>query len=162
MKTKIILTLGIIVAVGIGVMFIFFGNDDESKSVENSSGFFVRENAIYVAEQSPSNTVSVSIVRLEKPGFAVVHEDINEMPGGILGISNLIASGETADSLLITLFRPTLDGEMIYVMLHFDNGDGIFDVAKDKPVIDPITNEPVMMIVVISQDATEPDTVSPY
>ncbi|OGN14423.1 MAG: hypothetical protein A3J47_03225 [Candidatus Yanofskybacteria bacterium RIFCSPHIGHO2_02_FULL_43_22] len=159
---KIILIFGTIIATGIGVMFVFFGNDDESGSVENSSGFFIRENAIYVAEQSPSNTVSVSIVRLEKPGFAVVHDDINEAPGEILGTSNLIISGETADSLLITLSRSTLDGETIYVMLHFDNGDGIFDLTKDKPVIDPVTNEPITMIVVISQDAAEPDTVNFY
>ena len=91
----------------------------------------------------------------------MVHEDVNEAPGGILGVSNLITSGETKDSLPITLSRSTLDGETIYVMLHFDNGDGVFDATKDKPVVDPIANEPMMMIVVISKDATEPDAVNP-
>ena len=161
MNTKVVLILVIIIATGIGAMFLFLGNNDGSGSAEDPAGLIVRENALYVAEQPPSNTVSVAIVRLEKPGFAVVHEDVNEAPGGILGVSNLITSGETKDSLPITLSRSTLDGETIYVMLHFDNGDGVFDATKDKPVVDPIANEPMMMIVVISKDATEPDAVNP-
>ncbi|MBI2064201.1 MAG: hypothetical protein HYT66_00615 [Candidatus Yanofskybacteria bacterium] len=160
-NTKVFLILGIIAAAGVGAMFLFLGNNDESGSADDFAGLIVRENAIYVAEQPPSNTVSVAVVRLEKPGFAVVHEDVNEVPGGILGASALIAPGETKNSLPVTLSRSTLDGETIYVMLHFDNGDGIFDATKDKPVVDPVTNEPMMMIVVTSKDATEPDAVNP-
>ncbi|MBI2674127.1 MAG: hypothetical protein HYX22_00080 [Candidatus Yanofskybacteria bacterium] len=160
-NTKVLLALGIITVAGIGAMFLFLGNHDESGSVGNSAGLFVGGNAIYVAEQPPSNTVSVEIVRLEKPGFAAVHEDINEAPGKILGASGLIMSGETDDPFLITLSRSTLDGETIYIMLHFDNGDGVFDATKDKPVVDPVANEPMMAIVVISKYATESDTTNP-
>ncbi|MBI2068534.1 MAG: hypothetical protein HYT67_00270 [Candidatus Yanofskybacteria bacterium] len=158
---KALLIIGIIVAAGVGAVFLFLGNNDGSGSADDSAGLVVRENAIYVAEQPPSNIVSVAIVRLGKPGFVVIHEDVNEAPGRILGVSDLIAPGETKDSLPITLSRSTLDGETIYAMLHFDDGDGVFDAAKDNPVIDPIANEPMMAIVAISKDATEPDAVNP-
>lgn len=161
MSARVILILGIIVAAGIGALFLFLGNDDESGSVGDSAGLIIGKNAIYVAEQPPSNIVSVAIVRLEKPGFVAVHEDVNEAPGEILGASALIAPGETKTPLSLTLSRSTLDGETIYVMLHFDDGDGIFDVTEDKPIIDPVANEPMMAMVAISKDATEPDTVNP-
>ena len=161
MKTKIALIFGIIVATGIGAMFLFLGNDDRSGSVEDSTGLIVGENAIYVAEQPPSNIVSVAIVRLQKPGFVVVHENVDEVPGKVLGVSNLISSGETKNSLSIVLSRSTLDRETIYAMLYFDNEDGIFDITKDKPVIDSVANEPMMAIVAISKDATEPGAINP-
>ncbi|OGN03300.1 MAG: hypothetical protein A2655_00520 [Candidatus Yanofskybacteria bacterium RIFCSPHIGHO2_01_FULL_43_42] len=161
MNTKNILILGIIVAIGVGAVFLFLGKIDESDPAGSSAGLIVGENAIYVAEQLPSNTVLVAIVRLEKPGFAVIHEDINNAPGKMLGASSLIMSGETKDPLTIKLSRSTLDGETAYAMLHFDNGDGIFDATKDELVYDPIANEPVMMVIAISKDAIEePDMLN--
>ena len=161
MKTKTLFILVILIVVGIGAAFLFLRETREPGSLGDSAGLIIGKNAIYAAEQSPSNIVSVAIVRFAKPGFVAVHEDLNEAPGGILGTSNLIAPDEIRESLPITLSRSTLDGETIYVMLYFDNGDGGFDVIKDRPVVDPTANEPMMMIVVIGKDATEPDAINP-
>ena len=160
MKTKLVLILGIIIATGIGAMFLFLRNTDEPDSAGNSTNLIIGKNAIYVAEQPPSNSVSIEIVRLEAPGFAVVHENANEAPGGILGISNLIMAGETKN-LQVPLSRSTINEETIYAMLHFDNGDGVFDAIKDKPVLDPLINSPMMTIVVIGKDTNEPDAINP-
>ena len=167
MNTKTILILVIlIVAAIIGAAFLFPRETGERETSESgvtgeSAGLIVKENAIYVAEQAPSNIVSVAVVRLEKPGFVVIHEDANSAPGKILGASGLLMAGETKDSLQIVLSRPTVDEETVYAMLHFDDGDRTFDATQDRSVFDSMTGEPVMMVVVISKGATEPGAVNP-
>lgn len=99
-------------------------------------------------------------MRLRKPGFVVIHEDANAAPGKIFGVSGLLTSGERKDSLEIPLLRPTVEEETVYAMLHIDDGDGMFDEIRDKPIFDPITGDPMMMIVLISKDAFEPDAVN--
>ena len=161
MKTQTILIIILIVAAGVGMAFLFLIKTEKFNPAGDSAGLIVGKNAIYVAEQVPSQIVSVTVVRLEKPGFVVIHEDANAVPGKILGASNLLMAGETKDSPQIALSRPTVDGETIYAMLHFDDGNGVFDAAKDRPVLDAIAGESVMTVVVISKDAIEPGAVNP-
>lgn len=151
MSIKKIFFLGIIItALGIGFFFLDSDND--------SSGLIVSNNSIYAAEQVPGRSVSISVVRFEKPGFVVIHDDVAGSPGKILGVSSLFKAGETKNPAPLTLSQTTIDGETIYAMLHLDDGDGIFDVAKDKPIL--FNTEPVMMIINVSSDASEPGAVS--
>ncbi|MBI3420716.1 MAG: hypothetical protein HY006_01510 [Candidatus Sungbacteria bacterium] len=129
-------------------------------SSSGSTGLIIGANAIYVAEQAPSKTLTVAVVRLEKPGFVVVHEDVAGVPGGILGASAVLPVGETHNLSAILLSRMTRDGETLYAMLHVDDGDGVFDAGKDKPVLDPVSASPMMMIVTVSAEAVEPGAVS--
>ncbi|MBI1888580.1 MAG: hypothetical protein HYS15_01455 [Candidatus Spechtbacteria bacterium] len=129
-------------------------------SSSGSTGLIIGANAIYVAEQAPSKTLTVAVVRLEKPGFVVVHEDVAGAPGGILGASAVLPAGETHNLSAILLSRMTRDGETLYAMLHVDDGDGVFDAGKDKPVLDPVSASPMMMIVTVSAEAVEPGAVS--
>lgn len=161
MKTILIIIVVLIIVIGMGVMFLSPREIGESGIDKDSAGLIVSENAIYVAEQAPSKTVSVAVARFEKPGFVVIHEDTNTAPGKILGVSGLLMAGEAKNSLQIALSRSTVDEETIYAMLHFDDGDGVFDATKDRPVLDSVAGEPVMMIIVISKDAIEPDAVNP-
>jgi hypothetical protein len=150
----------LVITVSLGVAFLLLKDIKEFDTDEDSAGFVIGENAIYVVEQMPSRTISAAIVRLEKPGFVVIHEDRNGTPGNILGVSGLLADGET-NSVQITLSRSTLDGETVYAMLHLDDGDKMFDVVKDKPALDRIGGEPVMTIVSVIKDAVEPGAVNP-
>lgn len=161
MSTKILFIFAIIIVVIAGAVLFFRGSSEEPGSTNDSAGLIISNNAIYVAEQTPGPSISVSVVRLEKPGFVVIHEDVAGAPGKIFGVSNLLPRGETKNPLSIILSRPTRDGETIYAMLHFDNGDGKFDAPNDKPALDSVAGAPVMMIVTISKDATEPGAVSP-
>lgn len=156
-----LLILGLIIIVALGVVIFFVGNNRESEPTSNSSGLIISNNAIYVAEQIPGDIVSVQVVRLEKPGFVEIHEDNNGKPGKILGSSILLSAGETRNLPPIRLSRTTKDGETIYAMLHSDNGDGKFEAADDKPILDPVGNTPVMMIVAVSKEATEPEATNP-
>ncbi len=151
----------IIVIFIIGIVVLFLSKNQGSIPSNNSSGLIISSNAIYVAEQVPGTSISVAVVRLEKPGFAVIHEDSNGVPDKILGASNLLQTGEAKNLPPIMLSRLTKDGETIFVMLHTDNGDGKFNAKEDKPALDSVGGEPVMMIVTISKDATEPGAINP-
>ena len=159
MNTKTLLIL--IVALGIGAAFLFLRETWESGPVGNSTGLIVGKNAIYVAEQVPSKNVLVAIIKFEKPGFVVIHEDINGKPGKILGASALLSKGETKD-VLVALSRMTVDGEALYAMIHLDDGDKVFEAGEDYPAKDLISGESVMTIFTVIKDATEPGEVKPY
>ncbi len=155
------LTVGVVAAVAAAGVAISFQKGEKPTSADSgSTGLIVSRNAIYVAEPVPSQTLSVAVVRLEKPGFVVVHEDAGGNPGEILGASGALPAGETGTLAPISLSRMTRDGEMLYVMLHLDDGDGTFDAVRDKPALDPVGNLPVMMVVTVSAEATEPGPVS--
>ena len=144
----------------VSTVLFFRGGNEGSDTPQDSAGLAIGANVIYVAEQAPSRTLSVALVRLEKPGFVAVHEDDAGAVGGILGASGLLPAGETNNLESIPLSRLTRDGETLYVMLHLDDGDGVFDAVKDKPVLDAISALP-MMIVTVSVDAIEPSAVDP-
>lgn len=160
MNTKIFLFIGIIITVMAGIAFFLRGGVTQHDMGGNSSGLIVGKNAIYVAEQVPSKTILVAVVYLETPGFVVIHEDAVGSPGIILGASDLLAAGETKSSTIVSLLRMTKDGETIHAVLHLDDGNGVFDAGKDKPALDRVSGEPVMMVVTVSADADEPGAVN--
>ncbi len=167
MTTKTLVILVVIVAIAFGAAF-FFQNDNNTESVSTGdsaglpaqAGLIIGKNAIYVAEQSPSRTVSVAVARLEKSGFVAIHEDNADKPGKILGVSNVLPAGETKNLTPIALSRVTKDGETLYAMIHPDDGDGVFDPVKDNPAQDSLSSESVMMIFTVSMDAIEPEAVN--
>ena len=155
----------LVIAVIIAGIFIggsfFLAIQEAPDSLDDSSGLIIGKNTIYVAEQVPSRTLAVAVVRLEKPGFVIVHEDASGAPGRIMGISDIVSAGETAPLAPITLSRMTRDGETLYAMLHFDDGDSVFNTATDHPIFDNTTRvDPVMMIIAVSAEAIEPGAVS--
>ena len=159
MNKKMLLVLGGVVTAIIAGAVLLQKNTGQPDTAGDSAGLVVGKNAIYVAEQLPSQTVSIALVLLAKPGFVVVHEDRAGTAGQILGQSAALGAGETKN-LSIALSRSTTDGETLYAMLHFDDGDGVFDVAKDNPVLNSVSSEPVMMIIAVSQDASEPGAIN--
>ncbi len=160
MKTKVFLVLAGIVVAMIGAAFFFGGGSLKPSPIGDSTGLIVDNNAIYVVEQVPSRTVLVAVVRFAKPGFVAIHENNAGQPGKILGASGVLPAGETKNLTPIMLSRATADGETLYAMLYDDNGDGAFDAAKDKPLLDSESGQPVMMIFSISVGASEPGAVN--
>ena len=161
MNTKTFFILVILVVLGLGAAFLFLRETPEpGRPNGDSTGLIIAKNAIYVAEQMPSKNVLVAVVQFEKPGFVVIHEDINDRPGKILGASTLLSKGETKD-VLVALSRMTVDGEALYAMIHLDDGDKVFEAGEDYPAKDSISDESVMTIFTVSKDATEPGEVKP-
>lgn len=93
-------------------------------------------NYVLVSDFAEGKTVNVSSVLLDKPGYVVIHEDDGGTPGDVIGKSLLIPSGET-QNIAIELDRNGVKGEMLYAMIHIDDGDGQYQFpGSDIPLQD--------------------------
>ena len=156
---KYILIVGIIaIAIGAIVLFIRPTQVEEDQTGSPLSGLLVGSNAIYAADQQPGDTVSISMAVLQTSGYVVIHEDKDGAPGAILGSSKVLTQGQSTD-VSISLSRTSQDGEILYAMLHVDDGDGTFDPTQDGPVKDDQGNI-ILMTFNISSTAKEPGVIS--
>jgi hypothetical protein len=154
-------TIGIIgVAIVIGATLLWTAPKNsatQNNTVTPGTGMMVEQNSIAASAQAGSQNIDASMVMLTKPGFVVVHEDKNGQPGAVIGSSKLIQPGMV--QMNIPLSRKTVKGEILYAMLHFDNGDGVYSDA-DQPVLGK-NGSPIMMnITVGAEGSATPAAVS--
>lgn len=123
-----------------------------------SSGLRVGDNAIYVSDQGPSSVMNIGLTSLSAPGYVVIHEDNNGKPGAIIGSSPVLGANKDIKAS-VDLDRKAVDGESLFAMLHFDNGDGQFDPTTDLPVKDDKSNI-IMMKFNVSNDAPDPADIT--
>lgn len=98
----------------------------------------VGANSIIMSDQYPGNVVYISSAQVEKGGWIVIHADQNGKPGEVIGSAWTDAG---INPVKITLTKPMIDGRTYYAMLHSDDGDKIFNGAKDLPLKDSNGNE---------------------
>lgn len=73
-------------------------------------------------------------VATKKPGYITLHRSIGGAPGSIVGISGLVSIGD--DWIVPITPSEILEKGLTYIaLLHVDNGDGIFRVNDDMPVV---------------------------
>ncbi len=99
-------------------------------------------NSIVAADMRPSDVLSLDSVTLAHGGFVAIHEDANGTPGKIIGVSAYLPAG-TRTAVPVKLSRTTKDGELLYALLHLDDGDQKFDAELDRPVL--VGGVPVLM-----------------
>lgn len=139
----------LIVAVFGGGAYLFLSKNDmipttPLSEVDLADGTLPGEGDVVLAEdQNAGWDINVSVIKLQKPGFVVLHRanDLGK-PGAILGASTLL-DGELSDFAL-RLDAPAYDNDTLFAMLHYDDGDGTFDSELDSPVLDALEN-PVMI-----------------
>lgn len=90
----------------------------------------VGKDAIAVTDYSAGETVTVAMVVLSKPGYVVVHADTDGAPGAVVGNSVYLPAGESSN-VVVSLSRVSVGGEVLYAMLHTDDGDRIYDFPGD-------------------------------
>lgn len=123
-------------------------------SPDSASPMLAEENAVVVTEQRPGNTVKVAKVHLAAAGYVVIYEDTDGETGAILGSSAFLPAGENS-KVVITLNRPTKDGETLWSVLHFEKNDNTtFEESVDTPV-ESILGGPISGWFLISADADE-------
>ena len=149
MNKSIFIILAILV---LGVGYYFFSANQVATPSDQAGTLLVGSSALYVAEQTPGQSVTVDFAVLEKPGYVAIFESSPEEPGKLLGQSALLTAGETK-GITIKLSRATQDGEALYAAIGLDDGDGLFSAALDLEARDPVTDEPVAMVFSVSQDA---------
>lgn len=118
----------------------------------------IGKNLILVLDQKPGNSVHINQVIIEKNGYLSIHEDKNGGFGDIIGTSTLLPEG-SSQNFDIILNKTMSNGQKFYAMLHADDGDGVFDPAKDLPLKDEQGN--IMHgIFYVSTNAGEPGAIS--
>ncbi len=91
-------------------------------------------NSLSIASQAAGKSVVVDALSLIKPGFVTIHEiDAQGKPGKIIGTSKLITAGAKTDLIVAA---NTVAGKTYIAMLHIDDGNGKFDITKDKEATD--------------------------
>jgi hypothetical protein len=128
-----------IVLIIIGIM-VFGGknsvapiDNDYNNSTTTDTSTTQEVNRIVMSDQYPGNVVYFSSIQLAKPGWVVIHKDNNGQPGDIIG-SQWFEAGINPGK--VTLKTSTTEGGIYYAELHSDDGDKIFNAAKDLPLKD--------------------------
>ena len=102
-----------------------------------------REPSLTVQDQKiEGDTVTIESLYLDKPGFVVIHADVQGTSGNILGVSNFVAGAKQAASGFVTNLKApvgtdtTKTGTKVHAMLHYDiDGDGLYtSVDEAAPV----------------------------
>lgn len=89
---------------------------------------------IFMDEQNPGKVVIISQVAFLKPGWVVIHDNVDGKPGAVIG-SKYFEQGK--HSGLIILQKSMVIGKKYFAELHNDDGNSkTFDPAKDTPLKD--------------------------
>jgi hypothetical protein len=135
----VVTAIVIIILIVIGILV--FGNKggelptDETPTT--TPGTTVGVNRIVMSDQYPGNVVYLSSVQLENGGWVVVHANNNGQPGAILG-QTYFEKGINPGR--VTLTSSTVEGGTYYAVLRSDDGNKLFDAAKDLPLKDAAGN----------------------
>ncbi len=128
----------VIVVVIAGVILAYSGNlpsyGPQQTATETQPSPAARQASLTVSSQSVvGDEVVVDSLYLDKPGYAVIHQETDGKPGAVIGNSELI-SGEKNN------FKVTIDankaGTKVFAMLHYDDdNDGVYGFPdEDNPV----------------------------
>lgn len=117
-------------------------------------------NAIYVEDQTAGVfSVQVGFVVLSAPGYVVIWDNADGVPGSIIGRSELLQDG--GEHLVVTLDTALHDKQVYYAMLYHDDGDGEFDAGQDSQATDS-EDSVILMSFLAREDAVpESQAVSP-
>jgi hypothetical protein len=132
-----VVTIIVIIALIVVGIMVFGGKSDttidDSAITDTTGGSATEVNRIVMSDQYPGNVVYLSSVQLSNGGWVAIHKDEAGKPGAIIG-SMYFEKGINPGK--ITLTSSTVEGGIYYAMLHSDDGDKIFNSAKDLPLKD--------------------------
>ncbi len=74
-------------------------------------------------------------VTLDWPGFVAVYEDVYNKFDTLVGTSRFLEAGKHT-YVPVDLVKEYKPGQLLYVVLHKDNGDAIYNLVQDPAVKD--------------------------
>lgn len=83
--------------------------------------------------QDAGTAIAINSMSLSAPTWIIVYESHNGVPGNILG-AGLFFPGDTSGN--VQLLRATTSGQTYLVTAAVDNGDKLFSIKDEKPVMD--------------------------
>lgn len=112
------------------------------------------KNAIYLENQaSGSAEVTIGFVVLSDPGYVVIFDNNDGVPGEIIGYSALLQKG--GEHIVMRADTPLEEDALYFAMLYHDNGDGYFSAVTDTQVLD--TENSVVLMTFIAQEGVVPE-----
>jgi len=110
---------------------------DVSENAIASIGWFVRS-----VDQKPysdgviiENRVYITDVMLSWPGFVAVYENSWDKYGTLVGASRFLPAGKH-QYVPVDLVKEYKSGKRLYVLIHKDTGDTIYNLVQDPVVKD--------------------------
>jgi len=101
---------------------------------QNDQSFTAGAQALAIQDQPAGGGVIVASASLAQNGWIVVHEEILDgVIGNALGAARKDAGVYT--NITIELLRPTEAGRRYWATIYTDNGDKIFSLRDDTPVV---------------------------
>ena len=86
-------------------------------------------------DQTAAQTATIKEMNYNGNVYVVIYEDDNGVPGKVLGQSEILIEPSTMVS--IDLNRASEPDEILHAMLHFDDGNGVFEFPNsDGPLLD--------------------------
>ena len=127
---------------------------EPSRSATFESMLEAADNAIYVENQKTgSASVQIGFVVLSRPGYVVIFNDEEGVPGSVIGQSDLLQSG--GEHFIVPIVNPLKEGEVYYALLYHDDGNERFRLDQDIQVVD--TQNSVILMNFIASQETEPE-----
>lgn len=119
---------------------------DPEKTTETVLGAQVATDPLVVQHQFAIDDLLVQSVSMDKPGYVAIHSSFEGKPGSVIVHSDLLERGPAKD-LVILLPQPIPPGSVVFVMIHEDDGDGVwefpgedgFRLEGDTPLMRRIT-----------------------
>ena len=86
--------------------------------------------SLTVSDQSleENGRVTIDSFYLDKPGYVVIHKEADGKPGLIIGNGELVSG---SNSNYVVSIDVSQAGTKIFAMLHYDDGDGLFEFPGD-------------------------------
>lgn len=140
----IFMVCGICLSGGFATAYYFSQQELESgSSITPTREVQQQPDSIEVHDQVAIDDVLVDSVTVSAPSFVVVHSNVDDKPGDVLGVSSLISSSPTKN-VVITLDTKLNPGQKYFVLVHKDNGDGIHTFPGGDTIVTTHENKPLI------------------
>ncbi len=90
--------------------------------------------SLLVSDQSlVDSQVVIDWLFLDKPGYIVIHMDLEGAPGPVIGNSEVLSGSMTSVWVSVDAIQA---GTGVFAMLHYDNGDAVYEFpGPDLPTV---------------------------
>jgi hypothetical protein len=126
------LTLVLLATISVGGYLMYHRSPyaDGQKTTETVLGAQVATDPLVVQDQFAIDDLLVDSVTMQAPGYVAIHSSFEGKPGPVIARSNFLEAGQEKD-LVILLSEPIAAGSIVFVMIHEDDGDGVWEFPGD-------------------------------
>lgn len=123
----------IIAIFSVALLVALLGGFISTRSTDEQTETIIEDSSIQTyGKQAIGGSIFITKAVFAVNGYVVVHEDKDGAPGAVIGSSAILAGEQ--EGIIVVLNRNTTPGEILWAMLHIDDGDGEYSSA-DEPIV---------------------------